>query len=36
MRRIDRKEIYEKANAGIMAGFVSGLVILVAFVAIDS
>ncbi len=33
---IDRSEIYEKSKAGAMAGFVSGIVILVAFVAVDS
>lgn len=33
---IDRSEIYEKSKAGAMAGFVSGIMILVAFVAVDS
>lgn len=36
MGRISRREICEKGKVGVMAGFVSGLVIFVAFTAIDS
>jgi hypothetical protein len=34
--KISPREIYEKGKVGVMAGFVSGLVIFVAFTAIDS
>ena len=36
MGRIDRREIYEKGKAGVMAGFIAGMVVFVAFAAFDS
>ncbi|MGI0102859.1 MAG: hypothetical protein ACREA7_09745, partial [Nitrosotalea sp.] len=36
MGRVSPREIYEKGKVGVMTGFIGGIMILVAFVAIDS